>query len=150
MVAPKRPVAMEPLRFGIDIDGTITRAPLHFKRLIESLIKHGDEVYIVTGREEDIRQETEELLERLGIRYTELIMRHRGWQGTVADFKVREVKRKRIHLMIDDNAETCWAIQQRTPSLAAHMLPIPEMPEARAAKARLRRASNNALHHGMP
>ncbi len=135
----KRLVAMEPMRFGIDVDGTISQAPRHFKRLIDALIEHGNEVYIITGRKDDIRQQTEALLASLRIRYTKLVTRPQDSQDSVTEFKVRMVLEKGIHLMIDDDAENCWAIQQRTPALAAHMLPIPEMPEARAAKARLRR-----------
>lgn len=137
--ARKRPVAMEPLRFGIDIDGTISRAPHHFRRLIDALLDRGNEVYIITGRTEDMRQQTEALLDCLGIRYTDLVMRPVGWKSDVTDFKVREVRKRKLHLMIDDDPEICWAVEQQTQALAAHMLPVPEMPEARAAKARLRR-----------
>lgn len=128
-----------PLRFGIDIDGTISQAPRRFSCLIEALLNHGNHVYIITGRLEDIRQETEEFLRHLGIQYTELIMRPTNWPGTIADFKVRQVRDKRVHMMIDNSEETCWAIEQQTEALAAHMLPIPEMPEARQVKDRMRR-----------
>lgn len=136
---PKSPVATEPLRFGIDVDGTISQAPHHFKRLIDALLKHGNEVYIITGRTEDMRSETQELLDCLGINCTQLIMRPREWKDTVAEFKVRMIQERGVHMMFDDNAEICRAVQQGTRALAAHMLPIPEMPEARTAKIRLRR-----------
>ncbi len=135
----KRPVAMEPLRFGIDIDGTISQAPRHFKRLIDALLSRDDKVYIVTGRLEDRRRDTQELLDCLGIRYTELVMRPSDWQSTVAEYKAKVVQEKGIHLMIDDDETNCWTIEQQTPALAAHMLPIPEMPEAREARAELRK-----------
>ena len=135
----KQPVAEEPLRFGIDVDGTISQAPHHFKDLIDALLEHGSRVYIITGRAEDMRQKTEELLDCLSIRYSELVMRPIDWPGTVTEFKVRMVREKKVHLMIDDDARNCWAIEQKTQALAAHMLPIPEMPEARAAKTILRK-----------
>lgn len=128
---PKRPVEeREGLRFGIDIDGTISQAPRHFKRLIDALQANGNLVYIVTGRFESRRQETEKFLGSLGIRYTELIMRPDDWPGTVADFKVMVVTEKKLHLIIDDEVENCWAITLRTKALAAHMLPFRETPEA--------------------
>ncbi len=133
--SPKRPVEMEPLRFGIDIDGTLTQAPRHFKRLIDALLNLGNEVYIVTARTEDQREQTLSHLRCVGIGFTELVMRPKDWQGTIAQYKVSWVQEKRLHLMIDDNEENCWAVQQQTEALAAHMLPIPEMPEALEAKA---------------
>ncbi|MCL5958806.1 MAG: hypothetical protein M1358_05715 [Chloroflexi bacterium] len=135
----KRSIAPGPLRFGIDIDGTISQAPRHFKRLIDALLDRGNEVYIITGRQEDRRRQTQELLDCLEIRYTELVMRPEDWQGTVAEFKVQEVRDRDVHLMIDDDTANCWAVEQQTQALAAHMLPVPEMPEAKAAKARMRR-----------
>jgi hypothetical protein len=87
-----------------------------------------------------MRRETEELLKNLGIKYTSLVMRRENPRGTVAQYKVQMVQKFGIHMMIDDSAEICWAVEEQTPALAAHMLPIPEMPEALAAKTRLRRA----------
>lgn len=135
---PKRPVAEESLRFGIDIDGTIAEAPHHFQRLIDALLNSGSAVYIITGRLASTRQGTEQLLQSLSIRYSELIMRPDDWRETIAEFKVHVVCDKQIHMMIDNEEEVCWAIEQQTPALAALMLPIPEMPEARAAKIHLR------------
>lgn len=127
----KRPVAArEGLRFGIDIDGTILQAPRHFKRLIDALLAHGDQAYIITGRQESLRQETEVLLADVGIAFTELVMRPDGWQGTVPDFKVQAVRERRLHLTIDDDERNCRAIAERTEALAAHMLPFPETADA--------------------
>ncbi|MBI4491643.1 MAG: hypothetical protein HY690_02485 [Chloroflexi bacterium] len=132
---PKRSVeAREGLRFGIDIDGTIAQAPRHFKRLIDALLAHGDQAYIVTGRWERRRQETEAFLASLGIRYTELVMRPNDWPGTVPEFKAQVVREKALHLTIDDDERNCWAIAQQTEALAAHMLPFPEALEAREAR----------------
>ncbi len=131
----KRPVREhEGLRFGIDIDGTIVQAPRHFKQLIEALLAHGDQAYIVTGRWESRRGETEALLKSLGIGYTELVMRPDDWQGTVPEFKVQVAHEKGLHLTIDDDERNCWAIAQQTEALAAHMLPIPETSEAGVAR----------------
>lgn len=128
---PKRPVhEREGLRFGIDIDGTIAQAPRHFRRLIDALLHNGNQVYIVTGRRELSRRETESLLVSLHIRYTELIMRPDAWLATVADFKVQVARQKDLHLFIDDDEENCWAINKETEVLAAHMLPFPETHEA--------------------
>jgi uncharacterized HAD superfamily protein len=131
---PKRPVTKEPLRFGIDIDGTISQAPKHFKRLIDAMLMLGNEVYIITGRREYIRPQTESLLLDFEINYTDLIMRPDDWERSVAEFKVKAVDEKEVHMMFDNEEENCWAIQQQTPALAAHMLPIPEMPEAHEAR----------------
>lgn len=127
---PKRPVQeREGLRFGIDVDGTILQAPRHFKRLIDALLTNGNQVYIVTGRWERLRRETEGLLTSLGIRYSELVMRPDDWLGTLADFKVRAVQEKQLHLTIDDDETNCWAIAEQTEALAAHMLPFTETVE---------------------
>lgn len=138
----KQPIGANPLRFGIDIDGTISQAPRHFKTLIDALLEHGSRVYIITARNEGLRPITETFLRDLAINYTELIMLPLDWPGTVADFKVKMVREKAVHLMFDDDEENCWAIEQHTPALAAHMLPIPEMPEVRAVKADLRRETS--------
>lgn len=126
----KRPMTIGPLRFGIDIDGTISQAPRHFKKLIDALLDRQNEVYIITGRPENERPKTEVLLRCLGIRYTDLLMRPVDWTAGVPEFKVVMVQEKRVDIMIDDDEMNCWAIEQETEALAAHMLPIPEMADA--------------------
>lgn len=126
----KRPVLpRERLRYGMDVDGTITRAPRHFKRLIDALLEAGDHVYIVTGRLERQREETEALLASLGIQYNELLMRPDHWRRSIADFKVQAVRERALHMLVDDDPRNCWAVIRRTEALAANMLPIPEPPE---------------------
>lgn len=125
----KEPVRREHLRFGIDIDGTITQAPRHFKRLINALMQTGNHVCIVTARDESRRAETEAFLADLGIRYDTMIMCPTDWQGTVPEYKVKVVQEKDLHMLIDDDEANCWAIELHTRALAAHMLPIPELPE---------------------
>lgn len=117
------------LRFGIDIDGTISRAPRHFRRLIDALLDSDNLVYIITGRDAGRRDETEQFLCSMAIRYTSLIMKPIDWQQTIADYKAVVAQEKDLHMMIDDEEETCWAIETRTRSLAAHMLPAPPLPE---------------------
>jgi uncharacterized HAD superfamily protein len=117
------------LRFGIDIDGTISRAPKHFKRLINALLDSGNLVYIVTARDAGRREETEQFLYSMGIRYTKLIMKPVDWQYSIPDFKVAVVQAKDLHMLIDDEEENCWAVEQRTRALAAHMLPAPPVLE---------------------
>lgn len=127
---PKQPVGeVERLRYGMDIDGTITQAPRHFKRLIDALRAAGDCVYIVTARRESTRLETEALLASLAITYDELIMQPDDWLLSVADFKVQAVRQKELHLLMDDDPENCWAVVQRTNALAGLMLPIREVPQ---------------------
>lgn len=121
--------AISHLRFGIDIDGTITQAPSHFRRLIDSMHLAGNYVAIVTARDEGRRPETEELLGLLGIRYHELVMKPIEWPGTVPEFKVLAVREHNVQLMFDDEEGNCWAIQQQTSCLTAHALPIPELQE---------------------
>ncbi|TAK28558.1 MAG: hypothetical protein EPO21_22740 [Chloroflexota bacterium] len=129
----KEPVRRENLRFGIDIDGTITQAPRHFQRLIDALMKTGNHVYIVTGRDESRRTETELFLAGCGIRYDEMMMRPVDWAETIPDYKVKIVREHDLHMLIDDDEANCWAIQLQTQALAAHMLPIPELPEEMVA-----------------
>ena len=124
----KEPVIRH-LRFGIDIDGTITQAPSHFKRLIDSIMDAKNFVAIITARDEGRRDETEELLGLLGIRYDELLMKPIEWTGTVPEFKVLAVREHDVQLMFDDEEANCWAIQQQTSCLTAHALPIPELQE---------------------
>ncbi|MBI2844364.1 MAG: hypothetical protein HYX78_13265 [Armatimonadetes bacterium] len=117
------------LRFGIDIDGTISRAPKHFQRLSNALIGAGNIVYIITARDTGRREETEEFLASLHVRYHWLIMKPIEWPHTIPDYKVEVVLDKDIHLLIDDEAENCWAVELRTQALAVHMLPAPILPE---------------------
>jgi uncharacterized HAD superfamily protein len=114
------------LRFGIDIDGTITRAPKHFKRLIDALLASGNEVHIVTGRDAGRIKETDDLLRSMAIHYTSLVMKPVDWPGTMPEYKVRAVKDLNLHLLIDDEEPNCWAVEFRTGALAAHMLPFPD------------------------
>lgn len=115
------------LRFGIDIDGTITQAPSHFKRLIDAMLVAGNYVAIITARDDHRLGETEELLNLLGIRYHDLVMKPYEWPGTIPELKVKAVKEYDIQLMFDDEEPNCWAIQQQTQCLTAHALPIPEL-----------------------
>lgn len=117
------------LRFGIDIDGTISRAPIHFKRLINALLDTGNTVYIITARDASRRQETEDFLYSLGIRYTSLIMKPIDWPHSIPDLKAEVAADKDLHMFIDDEEENCWAVEMRTRALAAHMLPAPPLPE---------------------
>ena len=126
--ALKAPVKTH-LRFGIDIDGTISRAPKHFKRLINALLDTGNLVYIVTSREPDSRQETEKFLYSMGIRYTKLIMKPVEWPDSIPDYKVAVTREKDLHILIDDEEPNCWAVEIKTRCLAAHMLPTPPLEE---------------------
>jgi uncharacterized HAD superfamily protein len=117
------------LRFGIDIDGTISRAPKHFQRLINALMGAGNLVYIITARDAGRQQETEDFLASLRIRYNWLIMKPIDWPYTVPDYKVEVIQEKDIHMLIDDEEENCWAVELRTQALAVHMLPSPILPE---------------------
>jgi uncharacterized HAD superfamily protein len=125
-IVAKEPVIGQ-LRFGIDIDGTITQAPKRFKMLIDALIADDDLVFIITGRDSGRRAETEELLRSLGINYHELLMKPIDWPKTMPEWKVKAVRETNCQLMFDDEEENCWAIQQQTTCLAAHALPIPEL-----------------------
>lgn len=122
--APKAPVRTI-LRFGIDIDGTISRAPKHFQRLASALLDSGNLVYIVTGRDSGRREETEDFLCSMGIRYTRLVMKPIDWPHSMADYKVEVVREKDLHMLIDDEEANCWAVEARTRALAVHMLPAP-------------------------
>ena len=127
----KRPVGpRERLRYAMDIDGTITQAPRHFKRLMDALLAAGDHVDILTARLESTRLETEALLASLGIHYDELLMRPDDWPRSIADFKVQMVRDRELHLLLDDDPRNSWAVIQRTEALVGLMLPIPETPEA--------------------
>ncbi|MEN6371161.1 MAG: hypothetical protein ABFD64_04025 [Armatimonadota bacterium] len=117
------------LRFGIDIDGTISRAPRHFQRLINALMAAGNVVYIITARDAGRRQETEEFLAALRIRYHWMIMKPIDWLGTIPDYKAQVVLEKDVHMLIDDEEENCWAVEIRTQALAVHMLPAPTVSE---------------------
>lgn len=124
----KEPVERR-LLFGIDIDGTITQAPKHFKCLIDALIESDDYVFIITGRDEGRRGETIELLKSLDIDYHMLVMKPIDWPHSMAAWKVQGVTQTGVQLMFDDEESNCWAIQQQTTCLAAHSLPIPEIAE---------------------
>ena len=135
------------LRFGIDIDGTITQAPMHFKRLIDALIEDDDYVFILTGRDEGRRRETEEFLASLCITYHRLVMKPLDWAGTMSEWKVKAVRETNVQLMFDDEEANCWAIQQHTQSLAAHALPIPELEEELAGLMKEWKRRKAGTHH---
>lgn len=124
----KEPVVFQ-LRFGIDIDGTITQAPKHFKRLIDALRDAGEHVCIITGRDEGRREETVDFLETMCIKYDQLVMKPIDWPLSIPEWKVRAVLDTQVQLMFDDEEPNCWAIQQQTQCIAAHALPIPELGE---------------------
>jgi len=126
LMVEKTPVIRQ-LRFGIDIDGTITQAPKHFKALIDALIADDDLVFIITGRDSGRREETVELLRSLEINYHQLLMKPIDWPGTMPEWKVKAVLETNVQLMFDDEEDNCCAIQQQTHFLAAHALPIPEL-----------------------
>jgi uncharacterized HAD superfamily protein len=128
MEPQKEPVAQK-LRFGIDIDGTITQAPMHFKRLIDALMDNGDTVCIITGRDDGRLVETTAFLKSMCINYDELVMKPTDWPGTMPEWKVKAVIDTDVQLMFDDEEPNCWAIQQQTRCIAAHALPIPEVRE---------------------
>lgn len=106
-----------PLIFGIDIDGTITAAPRRFRKLIDSLISTGNEVVIVTGRDDGRRIETIELLESLGIQHTRLIMKPIDWPGTIPEYKVMACRRERVDILIDDEYPNCIAVGRETQAM---------------------------------
>jgi uncharacterized HAD superfamily protein len=127
--AAGKAVVTDVLKFGIDIDGTISQAPRHFKRLIDALMNTGNIVYIVTGRDAGRREETEQFLHSLGINYHSMIMKPVEWPGTIAEYKVEVVASKDMHMLIDDEQANCWAVQLQTPAIAALVLPTPELSE---------------------
>jgi len=122
----KEPV-IHRLRFGVDIDGTISQAPKHFKRLIDALIGDDHYVYIITGRDEGRRRETEDFLDSLCVNYHHLVMKPVDWPGSMPEWKVNAVREANVQLMFDDEETNCRAIQQQTKCLSAHVLPIPEL-----------------------
>jgi uncharacterized HAD superfamily protein len=114
------------LVFGIDIDGTLSQAPEHFRSLIHAIKNSGERVVIITARDEGRRVETEALLRELHVHYDDLVMRPIDWPTTAAQFKVQKCLEYQVDLFIDNEEENCWAVEQQTPTLALFMLPIPE------------------------
>lgn len=106
-----------PLVFGIDIDGTITAAPRHFKKLIDSLIASGNEVIIVTGRDSGRHDETVKLLESLCIQHTRLVMKPLDWPDTMPEYKVMACRRERVDILIDDEYPNCLAVGHETQTM---------------------------------
>lgn len=56
------------MRFGFDFDGTITKNPIVFKILIESLIKNNYDVYIISGTAESKRKNVVQELNSYGVK----------------------------------------------------------------------------------
>ena len=87
------------MKIAIDLDGSINAYPAHFRILTQAL-KADEEItiYIITAREQSwkSREQTEDELEKLGIKYDHLI---------ITDNKQEFIKDNDISIFIDDQDE---------------------------------------------
>jgi len=95
------------VKVGIDIDETITEAPWFFKALCGGLKKDGHEVFILTFRHKEMKKETEQMLEDLGIVYDKVFY----GEGLIDyDLKAEIAEKHGINVMIDDNRAVLQAM----------------------------------------
>lgn len=100
------------MKIGIDIDGTITAFPPLFSIMTKALRKDGHEVYIVTFRHSEMRQETENDLKAMGIEYDKLIM----YNHTInLEWKAKQVVKYGLEAFFEDSAEVIDAIKAASP-----------------------------------
>lgn len=92
-----------------DIDGTLVKNGVNPNDKIISMINATPDAYIITGREESERADTEKMLQDLGVQYTVLLMNNIGPE------KADQIKSKKanaekvaaqgpITLAVDDDA----------------------------------------------
>ena len=86
------------MKYGIDIDGTITRFPVYFSEFTAGCVNQGVQVHIVTSRSPQGQKETVDELALLGIRYHHLHMLA----------PMSEAQKLCPHTDIDWYAKHCW------------------------------------------
>ena len=107
---------------GIDIDETITRNPNFFSVLSEALIAAGQDVIIITFRE-DI-QSTEKALKDWGIGYTKLVTStlEQHLEFGVNEWKNRVCQEHSVDVFIEDSPEV---LKHMDPSILSLMVVDP-------------------------
>lgn len=95
------------MKVGIDIDETITEVPWFFKSLCEGLKKDGHEIFILTFRHPDMKEDTEKMLKDMSINYDKIF-----YGEGLLDYKLKAkiVDDNLINVMIDDNPEVLKAM----------------------------------------
>ncbi len=87
------------MRIGLDIDGTITRAPEFFAFLSKALMDAGHQVAVVTHRMD--RRLTEEELAEYGVQYHELILPEE-FDHEIAEWKIEAFKKLQPDVVFED------------------------------------------------
>jgi len=122
---------------GIDIDGTITIDPPFFSALARKLRNNGTIVHVVTARDAESRQETEDELFELDIEYDELyflppmeiaiaVCPHEELEWFLRHFwfKVDYAQRNYLSHFIDDNERVLQLFSLYAPEIKA--IPVTE------------------------
>lgn len=86
------------MKIGIDIDHTITtdKNSVEFFRILTHLLIPENDIYIITNRNESDREDTEQELSILGIRYNKLI---------ITDKKAEYIKAHGITIFFENTDE---------------------------------------------
>ncbi|HNO78713.1 MAG TPA: hypothetical protein PKN33_11690 [Phycisphaerae bacterium] len=87
------------MRIGLDIDGTITRAPEFFAFLSKVLMAAGHHVAVVTHRMD--RRLTEEELAEYGVQYHELILPEE-FDHEIAEWKIEAFEKMQPDIVFED------------------------------------------------
>ena len=107
------------MKYGIDIDGTISFLPEFFALLTKALIDNGHEVHIITYRSKSNRFDTMKDLENWSISYTELHMA--GYSDSPMHlWKASLAEKLNIDVMFDDSIEIIAAMPKKVKRLWIH------------------------------
>ncbi len=101
------------MRIGLDFHETITSHPKHFRDLVETILKGGGEVYIITAVELQNSKEILKLIKQCGIKYTDIDVITFTDYDKVPQLKLAKAKERKIDFMIDDRLDTCQLMTNR-------------------------------------
>lgn len=111
------------MRFGVDIDGTITAMPEVFRCLCRNAIRCGDQVFVITAgiaghgakdTEVGRQRELAALGMRLGVHYTRIFLAHGADRREVAAAKAELCRNLHVDVMFDNDPLNVAACRQVT------------------------------------
>lgn len=105
------------MRIGLDIDGTITKAPEFYSIITRALLLTGNEVHIISYRETNLIEYTYAQLRKWKIQYTRLHMTSEDISAP--EWKARIATKMGLDMMIDDDIANLMAMPKEVKRLCA-------------------------------